>query len=180
MIGQKSGIGWALDPDRDGEVLWQYRAGVGGLLGGMEWGSATDGERAYFPVSDLFTPAPGGLHAVSLATGARAWHAPPPAPICAAGPGLQRRPAGRGGGHSGRGVLGLVRRRHPGLLHHGRQRDLDLRHEPRLRDRQRGRGAGGLDQRRRPDRGRRLLLVPSGYGGFGGRPGNVLLAFGID
>ena len=25
-----------------------------------------------------------------------------------------------------------------------------------------------------------LLLVPSGYGGFGGRAGNVLLAFGID
>src|SRR5262249_42653962 len=45
VIGQKSGIGWAIDPDSQGEIVWQYRAGKGGLNGGMEWGSATDGER---------------------------------------------------------------------------------------------------------------------------------------
>ena len=40
VIGQKSGVGWALDPDKKGAVVWQYRAGEGSALGGMEWGSA--------------------------------------------------------------------------------------------------------------------------------------------
>ena len=35
VIGQKSGIGWALDPDKSGEVVWEYRAGRGGVLGGI-------------------------------------------------------------------------------------------------------------------------------------------------
>jgi polyvinyl alcohol dehydrogenase (cytochrome) len=87
VIGQKSGIGWALDPDKNGDVIWQYRAGRGGVLGGIEWGSAVDGERAYFPVSDITTPAPGGLHAVSLLSGERVWYAPPPLPKCGAGRG---------------------------------------------------------------------------------------------
>ena len=69
VIGQKSGVGYALDPDKQGAIVWQYRAGRGGLLGGIEWGSAVDGERAYFAVSDVTTPQPGGLHAVTLTTG---------------------------------------------------------------------------------------------------------------
>jgi polyvinyl alcohol dehydrogenase (cytochrome) len=69
VIGQKSGVGWAFDPDRNGEVVWQYRAGEGGVLGGIEWGSAADRTLAYFAVSDIRQPKPGGLHAVSLATG---------------------------------------------------------------------------------------------------------------
>ena len=40
VIGQKSGVGYALDPDKEGAVVWQYQAGQGGVLGGMEWGSA--------------------------------------------------------------------------------------------------------------------------------------------
>ena len=63
VIGQKSGVGYAMDPDRNGEVVWQYRAGRGGLLGGIEWGSAVDGERAYFAVSDITHPDPAGCTA---------------------------------------------------------------------------------------------------------------------
>ncbi len=81
VVGQKSGVGFALDPDKDGAIVWEYRAGLGGTLGGIEWGIATDGERAYFPIADQFRPQPGGLHAVGLATGARAWFAPPPSPL---------------------------------------------------------------------------------------------------
>ena len=79
--------GAALDPDNEGAIVWQYRAGRGGLLGGIEWGSAVDGERAYFAVSDVTHPQPGGLHAVTLATGTAAWAAAPPALACAAGRG---------------------------------------------------------------------------------------------
>jgi polyvinyl alcohol dehydrogenase (cytochrome) len=42
--GQKSGVYWALDRDT-GAVVWQIEVGPGSALGGMEWGSATDGTR---------------------------------------------------------------------------------------------------------------------------------------
>jgi polyvinyl alcohol dehydrogenase (cytochrome) len=87
VIGQKSGIGWAIDPDQRGAVVWQYRAGQGALYGGMEWGSAVDERHAYFPVADFPSPQPGGLHAVRLATGERAWYTPPPPPKCGSGKG---------------------------------------------------------------------------------------------
>ena len=38
--------------------------GEGSIWGGIQWGAAVDGDRAYFPVSDIRTPKPGGLHAV--------------------------------------------------------------------------------------------------------------------
>lgn len=77
IAGQKSGTGYALDPDNGGTVLWEYRAGRGGALGGIEWGIAADGAHAYFPVADVGAPQPGGLHAVHLESGERAWFAPP-------------------------------------------------------------------------------------------------------
>ena len=55
---------FAIDPDKEGALLWQYRAGEGSIWGGIQWGAAVDGDRAYFPVSDIRTPKPGGLHAV--------------------------------------------------------------------------------------------------------------------
>ena len=180
VIGQKSGIGWALDPDREGEVLWQYPAGQGGLLGGMEWGSATDGEQAYFPVSDLFTPAPGGLHAVSLATGERAWYSPPPPPLCAAGPRCNGAQPGAvtvipgvvfSGSYDG-GIRAYSTRDGSVIWSYDTNRDFETAN---------GVGArGGSMSAGGPTVAGGLLLVPSGYGGFGGRPGNVLLAFGVD
>src|SRR5204863_146318 len=50
--GQKSGIFWGLRAD-DGAVAWSTVAGPGSTLGGMEWGSATDGERIYFAIANL-------------------------------------------------------------------------------------------------------------------------------
>ena len=87
IVGQKSGIGYALDPAAQGAVQWQYRAGRGGALGGIEWGIAADAQLAYFPVADVGAPQPGGLHAVSIATGERAWVAPPAPLLCRAGRG---------------------------------------------------------------------------------------------
>ena len=63
VLGQKSGIAYAVDPDKQGEVIWQYRAGQGSLWGGIQWGMSADTERVYIPVSDIRTPKPGGLHA---------------------------------------------------------------------------------------------------------------------
>ena len=50
-FGQKSGIYWALNPD-NGKVLWSTPIGPGGPLGGIEWGTATDGQRIYIAVSN--------------------------------------------------------------------------------------------------------------------------------
>jgi len=44
--GAKSGVYWALDA-ATGAVLWSNPVGPGSTLGGIEWGTATDGERIY-------------------------------------------------------------------------------------------------------------------------------------
>jgi len=51
--GQKSGIYWALNPD-NGQVVWTTQVGPGGTLGGLQWGSATDGKRIYTAISNNF------------------------------------------------------------------------------------------------------------------------------
>jgi polyvinyl alcohol dehydrogenase (cytochrome) len=180
VIGQKSGVGYALDPERDGAIVWQYRAGRGGLLGGIEWGSAVDGERAYFAVSDVTTPQPGGLHAVSLATGTAVWTAPPPPVACA---------AGRGCSAAQSAALTVI----PGVVFSG-SFDGALRAYSTATgevlwsfDTNRsftavngvpaaGASIGGPG----PAVAGGMVFVNSGYGAFQGRAGNVLLAFGVD
>ena len=57
LIGaQKSGVVTAVDPDRAGAILWQTRVGRGGPFGGVQWGSAADGDKIY--VSTLRFPTP--------------------------------------------------------------------------------------------------------------------------
>jgi polyvinyl alcohol dehydrogenase (cytochrome) len=84
VIGQKSGVAWGLDPDKQGKIVWQFRAGKGGALGGIEWGIAADEEQAYIPVSDVLQPGPeaGGLYALKLATGEKVWNTPAPKLNC--------------------------------------------------------------------------------------------------
>jgi polyvinyl alcohol dehydrogenase (cytochrome) len=75
--GQKSGIYYALDP-RTGATLWQTQVGPGSALGGMEWGSASDGKRIYVSIANFYGipwaggPA-GGWAALDPATGAILW-----------------------------------------------------------------------------------------------------------
>ncbi|MGX9427026.1 MULTISPECIES: outer membrane protein assembly factor BamB family protein [Bradyrhizobium] len=79
VIGQKSGIVHAFDPDDEGKIIWQTRVGKGGPLGGSEWGSAADQQRIYVANSDvrflrdgtrrLDPNAGGGLFGLNLADG---------------------------------------------------------------------------------------------------------------
>jgi len=91
VAGQKSGMVHALDPDRDGQIIWQQRVGKGGINGGVQWGSAADASNVYVALSDLArfavpnsqatTPDPeagGGMFAMNLETGKRVWDTPPP------------------------------------------------------------------------------------------------------
>jgi polyvinyl alcohol dehydrogenase (cytochrome) len=75
--GQKSGIYYALDP-QTGKVLWQSKVGPGSALGGMEWGSASDGNRIYVSIANFYgIPWGGGSAgfwaALDPATGAVLW-----------------------------------------------------------------------------------------------------------
>lgn len=180
IAGQKSGIGWALDPDARGAVVWQYKAGEGSAAGGMEWGSATDGENAYFAVADGNRPKPGGLHAVRLDTGKAVWTAMPGPALCAQVRGCSvARPA------AVTAIPGLV---FSGTLDGGFRAhstkdghvawEYDTNREFETVNGIKANGAsinsGG------PVISGGMVYTNSGYGFAGGRPGNVLLAFGVD
>jgi polyvinyl alcohol dehydrogenase (cytochrome) len=94
VAGQKSGMVHAVDPDREGELLWQTRVGKGGINGGVQWGSAADQNNIYVALSDIgripvpnsqaTVPDPkvgGGMFALRLDNGRQVWHTPPP-PAC--------------------------------------------------------------------------------------------------
>ena len=82
--GQKSGQYWALDPDT-GAVVWVTQAGPGGVGGGLQWGSAVDGQRVYTANANsdrIEWPAAGGptsgiWSALDAATGAVLWQTRP-------------------------------------------------------------------------------------------------------
>src|SRR5215471_2798716 len=88
--GQKSGIYYALNPDT-GAVLWQTQVGPGSSLGGMEWGSASDGNRIYVSIGNLYgipytAGSAGSWSALDPATGAILWQTPDPNMSVALGP----------------------------------------------------------------------------------------------
>ena len=90
IVGQKSGIVHALDPDHRGRILWQTRIAHGGPLGGIQWGGGADDKLAYFPRSDWDDSGPdagGGMYALDYGTGQRVWYSAAPKPACASQPG---------------------------------------------------------------------------------------------
>jgi polyvinyl alcohol dehydrogenase (cytochrome) len=180
VIGQKSGIGWAIDPDKQGGVIWQYRAGAGGALGGIEFGSAVDETQAYFPVSDITTAKPGGLHAVNLQTGERVWFTPAPAPKCG---------SGRGCNGAQAAAITVI----PGVVFSGSNDgamraystkdgsiiwEVDTNREFTTVNGVPAKGASMLAPG--PAIAGGMIVFNSGYGAFGGRPGNVLLGYGVE
>jgi polyvinyl alcohol dehydrogenase (cytochrome) len=86
-FGQKSGIYWALNPE-DGSIVWSSVVGPGSTLGGIEWGTATDGHQVYvaitnsahkpYPLVNGTTITWGAWSAVDAATGKIIWQTPDP------------------------------------------------------------------------------------------------------
>jgi polyvinyl alcohol dehydrogenase (cytochrome) len=131
IAGQKSGVVYALDPDKQGELLWQKRVGKGGSAGGVQWGSAVDGKNVYVAVSDAqMRPVPegtagaqetffgvsfqldpkagGGLFALSSEKGEVVWHTPHPG--CGEKLGCSPGAVGGGDRDSRRSLFGWTRR----------------------------------------------------------------------
>ncbi len=94
VAGQKSGIVYAFDPEQKGEIVWQTRVGKGSGTGGVQWGTATDGQNVYAATSDIVgirRPAAdgmppgrtldptkgGGITALHIADGSQAWFVAP-------------------------------------------------------------------------------------------------------
>jgi len=79
LAGQKSGMVYAMDPDKNGQTIWQRRAGMGGFNGGIHWGMTTDAETLFVAIAD--TPghlqtvgeARPGIHAFDVKSGAPLW-----------------------------------------------------------------------------------------------------------
>jgi polyvinyl alcohol dehydrogenase (cytochrome) len=92
-FGEKSGVYWALNPE-NGKVIWSTSVGPGGTLGGIEWGTATDGRRIYVAIANNShtsytlpagqTIASGSWGALDAATGKILWQTADPAPVSSA------------------------------------------------------------------------------------------------
>ena len=193
LVSQKSGIVHALDPDRNGEILWQTRVGRGGALGGIQWGSASDGKNMYVALSDIafktmsFAPggkllvdpaAGGGLFALDIATGKKVWSVAPPecgerancSPAQSAA--ITAMPGAVFSG-SVDGHLRAYSARDGSALW-----DFDTAREfPTVNGLT---AKGGSMDGPGPTISGGMLYVASGYGVWGGLSGNVLLAFSVD
>ena len=81
IAGQKSGEVFALDPDRNGAVVWRRRIGSGSSNGGVHHGMATDGKTVFVPVADPerklagYVPKP-GVYALKVDDGKVLWSHP--------------------------------------------------------------------------------------------------------
>jgi polyvinyl alcohol dehydrogenase (cytochrome) len=193
LVSQKSGIAYGLDPDRKGEILWQTRVGRGGALGGIQWGSATDGKNMYVALSDIaFTTMSfgsggklvvdpkvgGGLFALDLATGKKVWTSTPPP--CGEKPNCSPAQSAAISAIPGAVFSGSV---------DGHLRAYSARDGSVLWDFDTARefttvngltAKGGSMDGPGPTITGGMLYLDSGYGAWGGLPGNVMLAFSVD
>ncbi len=204
LAGQKSGVVYAFDPDQDGKLLWQTRVGRGGTNGGVQWGMATDGRRLYAAVSDVvrLPPPPGaagdashpvgpvgnatlapdkggGITALDLITGEKLWSAPaqacaPPRPGCS--------PAQPGAVTAIPGVVfsGSMDGHIRAFSTAGGQTLWDFDTEKDFTTVNGAPAHGGSLDGAGPVVAGGMVFVNSGYPRFGGAPGNVLLAFGVN
>lgn len=191
LAGQKSGVVYALDPDRQGEILWQTSVGKGGTNGGVEWGITSDGQNVYAAVSDLVRKAPtgtiiqagfppdptqgGGLTALRISNGEKVWYAAPqpcgPRPGCSpAQPAAVTAIPGAVFSGSDDGHLRAFATEDGRVLW-----DFDTAREYQTANGVRGNG-GSLNGPG-PVIAGGMLFVNSGYARQGGIAGNVLLAF---
>jgi polyvinyl alcohol dehydrogenase (cytochrome) len=200
IAGQKSGVVWAVDPDNKGALLWQTRVGKGGRLGGVQWGSAAEGNAVYVAVSDVEikpvangTPgaqktsfgnlmldpkAGGGMFALNVQTGKVIWSTPHPG--CGDKPGCSPAQSAAvsvipgvvfSGGLDGH-LRGYSTRNGKIIWDVDTMQDYQTVNGVKANGGAlNGPGAVIVDG---------VLYVNSGYAFIGSAPGNVLLAFSVD
>ncbi|HEY7335841.1 MAG TPA: PQQ-binding-like beta-propeller repeat protein [Bryobacteraceae bacterium] len=195
LLGQKSAVVYAVDPDRRGQILWKSRIGEGGTVGGIEWGSATDGRNMYVALSDIrfglqlkpgsndrtydLNPTKGGgMYAFRIDNGERMWQTPPPG--CG-----DRRPCSPAQSAAVTAIPGVVW----SGAEDGHLRGYSTANGKIIWDFDTVRdyktvnglaGHGGAIDVAGPVVAGGMLFAVSGYPARGGFGGNVLLAFGLE
>ncbi len=189
LVATKDGILYALNPDKEGDVLWQIRlskieAGRGPILGGIEHGIALDDKHAYVPVADmspLQQTAYGSMSSVNLESGKLKWQVMAAADTC------DNKPVSCNNGYMGAPTLAgdiLFAGSTDGHL-----RAFDINSGKIIWSYDTVRefsgvngltGSGGSIARNGPTIVNGMMYQTSGYGHLAaGMPGNVLLAFEI-
>jgi polyvinyl alcohol dehydrogenase (cytochrome) len=167
VAGQKSGMVWGHDPDREGTVVWKAQLVKKLALGMITFGGAADDQNAYFGLRT------GGVAAVRMDTGEQKWFTPIPPPP---GPGPKGETAAitaiPGAIFSG-GWDGMLRAFSTAdghqLWEYNMVRDYDtVNHVP---------AKGGSMAAPGPTVAGGMLFVGSGYVFGAGTPGNALLVF---
>ncbi len=181
LAPQKSGITYALDPDRKGETLWQQQVGE------VRWGAAADEERLYAAAASvgmgrlskagIDPKTVGTVSAVDLNSGKKLWSVSPL--------GCDERPCGQSRPAAITAIPGVV---FSGSVD-GRLRaystqdgkilwDYDTAIEYKAVNGVRAKG-GSIDSAGPAVVGG-MLFANSGYARMGAAAGNVLLAFSVD
>jgi polyvinyl alcohol dehydrogenase (cytochrome) len=191
VAGQKSGMVHAVDPDDGGKILWQQRVGTGGTLGGVQWGSSSDGTNVYVALSDIVRmnipnslgsnadpKTGGGMFAFDLKTGQRVWYTPPAA--CGTRPRCS--PAQSAAISSIPGVVfsGSVDGHLRGYSTADGKVIFDFDSVGPYKTVNEVPARGGSFDGPGPAIAGGMLFVSSGYARAGGIPGNVLLALSVD
>jgi polyvinyl alcohol dehydrogenase (cytochrome) len=174
---QKSGMAYAVDPDK-GTKVWEYKTSEGSGMGG-QWGIAADDTQVYFGVNGP-RQAPGGMRATTIATGQEVWSKPAAERLCGTARGCSA-------------AQGAALTTIPGLVFSGSQDggvraysakdgsivwQFDTNKEFETVNGVTANG-GAIDGPG-PVVADGMVYVTSGYVSLIGRPGNVLLAFGVD
>jgi polyvinyl alcohol dehydrogenase (cytochrome) len=169
IAGTKNGDVFALDPDNRGALVWRVAANQGGGRGGIVWGGAADHENVYYGMGS------GGMAALKMASGQRAWFQPINAP------------GGRGGNNAAATII-------PGVVFVGGtdgklhalsttdgailwefETNVPFETVNKVAD-----AHGGGISSVGPVFAGGMMYIGSGYGVGGGPFGNVLLAFGVE
>jgi polyvinyl alcohol dehydrogenase (cytochrome) len=179
IVQSKSGMAYALDPDKRGMLVWEYRTSAGSGLGG-QWGAAVDDKQAYFGVNGTLSPTPGGMRAVKIDTGEEVWSKPAADKLCGTArgcsaaqgaavtaiPGIVFSPSMDGGIRAYASDDGSL------VWTFDTNRDFQTVNGVQAKGGAID-GPGAVVQDG-------MLFINSGYVSLIGRPGNVLLAFAVD
>ncbi len=180
VAAQKSGVVYGLDPDNKGKKLWETRVGLGGALGGVEWGHAADDLFVYAPVADRGR-GPGGLHAVKISDGEKVWSAMTPKPDCKPGaPGCQTTMSAAATVMPGIVFAGGVDAHLRAYLSRNGEILWDYNAAQPYETVNGVKAKGGSFDAPGPTIANGMLFVSSGYGQWGGIAGNVLLVFSVN
>lgn len=172
VAGQKSGLVWAHDPDKKGELVWRADVSRGQIV----FGGGSDSETAYFAMRSFNRSGPpAGVVAVRLSDGTEKWYTPiPPQESMKDHPGLSAAVSVIPGVVFTSGLDGMLR---AFSANDGKSIwEFDTAQEFQTVNGVKAHG-GSIGSAGATIAGG-MVFVNSGYTGFqGGVPGNVLLAF---